>query len=101
MLKKLTGKKRILAVTGAVLIGMFIIGFAGALALRVNAAEAQEIALAAAGGGEIVSQEIEREGLWSEYSFDILSGDTWYEVEVNAFGSVVSLESSLGYSHWD
>ena len=75
------------------------------LALRVDAAQAQEAALAAAGGGEVVGQEIDQEGPWNEYSFDIVNGDVWYEVEVNAFGRVTGLESGQvgygDYSHWE
>ena len=37
--------------------------------------------------------------------FDILNGDTRYEVEINAFGKVTGLESNQGgygsYSHWE
>lgn len=66
---------------------------------------ARETALAAAAGGEVISQEIDQEGLWNEYSFDIMNGDMWYEVEINAFGSVTGLESSQSgygdYTHRD
>ena len=49
-----------------------------------------------------MGQEIDQEGLWNEYSFDIMNGDTWYEVEVNAFGRVTGLESSQGgYSRYN
>ena len=102
MLKNISGKSRALIIAGAAVVVVLVVGLVGSLVLRVGVVEARETALAAAGGGEIVGQEIDREGLWSEYSFDIMNGDTWYEVEVNAFGSVTSLESSRGgYGHWD
>ena len=69
---------------------------------RVDAVRAQEVALAAAGGGEVIAQEIDREGLWNEYSYDIRNGETWYEVEVNAFGAVTGLESGSAHrGTWD
>ena len=103
MMKKLTGKTRTLVIVGAAVVMVVVVGFIAALALRTDAAQAREIALAATGGGEIVSQEIDQEGLWSEYSFDILNGNTRYEVDINAFGKVTGLESSQGgyggYNH--
>lgn len=102
MLKKISGKSRALIIAGAAVVVLLVVGLVASLVLSVNVAEAREIALATAGGGEIVGQEIDREGLWNEYSFDIMNGNTWYEVEVNAFGSVTGLESSQGgYRHWD
>lgn len=80
--EKLSGKVRALVIAGIVAV----------------------VVLAAAGGGEVVGQEIDQEGLWNEYSFDITNGDTWYEVEVNAFGKVTGLESGqggYGTGHWD
>lgn len=80
-------------------------GLAGSLMLRADVTQARETALAAAGGGEVVAQEIDREGLWNEYSFDIVKDDMRYEVEVNAFGRVTGLESSQAgygdYGRWD
>ena len=66
---------------------------AAVLALRVDSAEAQQIALDTVGGGEIVSQEVSSEGLWNEYSYEIINGDTWYDIEISGFGSVTELES--------
>ena len=68
-------------------------GLAAVLALRVDSAEAQQIALDTVGGGEIVSQEVSSEGLWNEYSYEIINGDTWYDIEISGFGSVTELES--------
>lgn len=105
MLKNLSGKVRALVIAGIVVVVVLVAVLIGSLALRVDAAEARETALAAAGGGEVVGQEIDQEGLWNEYSFDIMNGDTRYEVEVNAFGKVTGLESSQGgygsYDHRD
>ena len=59
--------------------------FAAVMLLRVDPAEAQNIALSQTGGGEIVSQEVSSEGLWNEYSYTIVNGDTWYEIEIWRF----------------
>jgi hypothetical protein len=105
MWKTLSGKVRALIIAGIAVVVILAAVLIGSLVLRVDVVEARETALAAAGGGEIVSQEIDKEGLWSEYSFDIRNGDTWYEVEVNAFGSVTGLETRQGgngsYRQWD
>lgn len=105
MWKNLNKSIRVLILAGVGLLAVAAAIFIGALAMRVDVSKARESALAAAGGGEVIGQEIDQEGLWNEYSFDIMSGDTWYEIEVNAFGQVTSLESSRGgsgsYGHWD
>ena len=105
MLKNLSGKVRALLIVGIAAVVVLAAVLTGSLALRVDAAQAQEKALAAAGGGEVVGQEIDQEGPWNEYSFDIVNGDVWYEVEVNAFGRVNGLESGQAgygdYSHWE
>ena len=105
MWKNLSKKVRALIIAGAAVVVVLVAVLVGSLALRVDVTEARETALAAAGGGEVVGQEIDQEGLWNEYSFDIMNGDMWYEVEVNAFGRVTSLESSQGgygdYDHRD
>ena len=105
MWKNLSGKVRALVIAGMAVIVLLAAALIGSLATRVDVAQARETALAAAGGGEVVGQEIDREGLWNEYSFDIVNGGTWYEVEANAFGKVTGRESSQGgyggYGHWD
>lgn len=104
MWKNLSGKVRALIIAGAAVVVVLVAVLIGSLALRVDVTEARETALAAAGGGEVVGQEIDQEGLWNEYSFDIMNGNTWYEVEINAFGRVTGLESSqggYGDRHWD
>ncbi len=95
-MKNLSKKARIAAISSIAVAVIAVIAFAAALAMRTDVTKAQNAALAAAGGGEIISQEVENEWLWSEYSFDIMNGDTWYEVEVNTFGKVTGLESRLG-----
>lgn len=105
MFKNLSGTVRTLLFIGIAAIVVLAAVLIGSLALRVDVAQARETALAAAGGGEVISQEIDQEGLWNEYSFDIMNGDIWYEVEINAFGSVTGLESSQSgygdYTHRD
>ena len=105
MMKHLSGKARTLVIAGGAVVVVLVAVLIGSLVMQVDVAKAREIALAAAGGGEVVGQEFEQEGLWNEYSFDIMNGDTWYEIEVNAFGRVTNLESSRGgygnYGHWD
>lgn len=105
MLKNLSGKVRALVIAGIVVVVVLVAALIGSLVLQVDVSKARETALAAAGGGEVVGQEIDQEGLWNEYSFDIMNGATRYEVEVNAFGKVTGLESNQGgygsYSHWD
>lgn len=102
MWKNLSKKVRALIIAGAGIVVVLAAVLIGSLVLRADATTAREAALAAAGGGEIVGQEVDHEGFWNEYSFDIRNGDTWYEVEVNAFGQVTGLESNRGgYGHWD
>ncbi len=105
MFKNLSGTVRTLLFIGIAAIVVLAAVLIGSLALRVDVTQARETALAAAGGGEVISQEIDQEGLWNEYSFDIMNGDMWYEVEINAFGSVTGLESSQSgygdYTHRD
>ena len=69
---------------------------AGIFLLRVDGAKAQSIALSQTGGGQIVSQEVENEGLWNEYKYEIVNGDSWYEVEISGFGNVTGLEMKSG-----
>lgn len=105
MWKNLSKKVRALIIIGAVVVVGLGAVLAGSLLMRVDVGKAREAALAAAGGGEIMGQEIDQEGLWNEYSFDIMNGNTWYEVEVNSFGRVTGLESGRGgyhnYAYWD
>ena len=94
-MKHLSVKKLVGIIVGAVVV-LAVIALAAIFALRVDSAEAQQIALNAAGGGEIVSQEVSSEGLWNEYSYGIVNGDTWYDIEVSGFGNVTEMESGTG-----
>ena len=92
-MKNLSVKKLAGISAGAVAV-LIIVAVVAIFALRVDSAEAQQIALNAAGGGEIVTQEVSSEGLWNEYSYEIVNGDTWYDIEVSGFGHITELESS-------
>ena len=94
-MKNLSLKKLVGIVIGAVA-ALAVIALAAVFALRVDSAEARQIALDAAGGGEVVSQEVSSEGLWNEYSYGIVNGDTWYDIEVSGFGNVTEMESGTG-----
>ena len=80
MLKKL-GKKGIIGIAVGAVVLVVIIALILILVLRIDGAEAQNIALQQTGGGEIVEQDISSEGLWNEYQYTIVNGDSWYEVE--------------------
>ena len=94
-MKNMSVKKLAAMIVGAAA-GLAVVDVAAVLALRVDSAEAQQIALDAAGGGEIVSQEVSSEGLWNEYSYGIVNGDTWYDIEISGFGNVTEVESGTG-----
>ena len=98
-------KKKILLAAGAAALGILGIAFLASLLLRVDMDQAREIALSAAGGGDIVGQSVDREGFWNEYSFQISNNGAWYEVELDSFGQVTELESGWDrdWSHgrWD
>lgn len=83
-------------IAGAVL-GILLLGIIGTLIFRVDAAKAREIALRQTGGGEIISQETESEGLWNEYQYKIVNGDSYYEIEIGGFGNVKGIEQGTGY----
>ena len=94
-MKNMSVKKMAAMIVGAAAV-LAVVAVAAVLALRVDSAEAQQIALDAAGGGEIVSQEVSSEGLWNEYSYGIVNGDTWYDIEISGFGNVTEVESGTG-----
>ena len=94
-MKNLSLKKLVGIVIGGVA-ALAVIALVAVFALRVDSAEARQIALDAAGGGEVVSQEVSSEGLWNEYSYGIVNGDTWYDIEVSGFGNVTEMESGTG-----
>ena len=88
--------KKLAGIVVAVVAVLIIVAVVAIFALRVDSAEAQQIALNAAGGGEIVTQEVSSEGLWNEYSYGIVNGDTWYDIEVSGFGNITEMESGTG-----
>ena len=94
-MKNLSVKKLVGIGVGAVAV-LAVLALVAIFALRVDSAEARQIALDAAGGGEVVSQEVSSEGLWNEYSYGIVNGDTWYDIEVSGFGNVTEMESGTG-----
>ena len=91
-MKNLSVKKLVGIGVGAAA-ALAVVALAAVFALRVDSSEAQQIALDAAGGGEIISRETSSEGLWNEYSYEIVNGDTWYDIEVSGFGHITELES--------
>ena len=99
-MKNLSVKKLVGIGVGAVAV-LAVLALVAIFALRVDSAEARQIALDAAGGGEVVSQETSSEGLWNEYSYVIVNGDTWYDIEISGFGSVEEMESGTGQYRWD
>ena len=88
--------KKLAGIVVAVVAVLIIVAVVAIFALRVDSAEAQQIALNAAGGGEIVTQEVSSEGLWNEYSYGIVNGDTWYDIEISGFGNITEMESGTG-----
>ena len=94
-MKNLSVKKLVGIGVGAVAV-LAVLALVAIFALRVDSAEARQIALDAAGGGEGVSQETSSEGLWNEYSYQIVNGDTWYDIEISGFGNITELESGTG-----
>ena len=94
-MKNLSVKKLIGIVVGVV-VALAIVTLAAVMMLRIDTAEAKQIAMDTAGGEEVISQEISSEGLWNEYSFVIVNGDSWYDIEISGFGTVTELESGTG-----
>ena len=94
-MKNLSVKKLVGIGVGAVAV-LAVLALVAIFALRVDSAEARQIALDAAGGGEVVSQETSSEGPWNEYSYQIVNGDTWYDIEISGFGNITELESGTG-----
>ena len=94
-MKNLSVKKITAIVIGAAA-ALAVVALIAVFTLRMDAAEARQIALDTAGGGEVIGQEISSEGLWNEYSYVIVNGSTWYDIEVSGFGRVTELESGTG-----
>ena len=87
-MKNLSVKKLVGIGVGAAA-ALAVVALAAVFALRVDSAEARQIALDAAGGGEVVAQEVSSEGLWNEYSYEIVNGDTWYDIEAVSYTHLV------------
>ena len=100
LLKTERGKssKKIIGIVLGVILVVIVVGLVAVMALRIDSAEAEQIALEQAGGGEIVDREVSSEGLWNEYSYTVQNGDTWYEIEIGGFGQVGELKSGTGDS---
>lgn len=64
--------------------------------LRIDAVDAREIAWNQTGGGDIIREEISREGILSEFSYAIVRDDQWYEIEIDGFGRIEELSSGTG-----
>ena len=94
-MKKL-GKKAIIGICAGGVLLVAAVAVILIIVLRVNPVEAQNIALSQTGGGEIVSQEVSTEGLWNEYSYTIVNGDNWYEIEIGGFGGIEEFQSGTG-----
>ena len=94
-MKHLSVKKLVGIIVGAVVV-LAVIALAAIFALRVDGTGARQIALATAGGGEVISQEVSSEGRWNEYSYKIVTGDSWYDIEVRGFGNVTEMERGTG-----
>ena len=90
--------KKIIGIVLGVILVVIVVGLVAVMALRIDRAEAEQIALEQAGGGEIVEREVSSEGLWNEYSYTVQNGDTWYEIEIGGFGQVGELKSGTGDS---
>lgn len=88
---------KIILITGGSIAGVIVLAVAMTVLLRVGGGKAQAIALQQTGGGEIVSMEVEAEGLLNEYKYEIINGNHYYEVEVNGFGWITEFEQELGY----
>ena len=90
--------KKIVAIVAGAIVALVIVIIAAILLLRIDAAEAEQIALEYTGGGEIVEREICSEGLWKEYDYIIQNGDQWYNIEISGFGNIEDIESGTGTS---
>lgn len=98
-MKKIT--KKVIGICIAVVIVLIIAGVAAVMGLRVDDAQAEQIALNQAGGGEIIEREISTDGLLNEYSYTIQNGDRWCKVEITGFGRVEEFESGTGSTWMD
>lgn len=88
--------KKTIGIIIGVVVAAVVIAVIAIMTLRIDIAKAQQIALNQTGGGEIVESEISSEGLWNEYSYTIVNGDTWYKVDITGFGNVDEMETGTG-----
>lgn len=87
-MKKLS-LKSISAIIAAIIILFLIMSSICIMVFRIDSTEARNKALEQSGGGEIISEQIESEDLFlNEYSYIIINGDNWYDIEINGFGQI-------------
>lgn len=89
-------KKGIIGIVIAAIIVIILAVIAIIMGMRVDSEEARNIALQETGGGQITVEEVSSEGLWNEYSYTIVNGDKWYEIEIGGFGGIEELQSGTG-----
>ena len=90
--------KKTAGIAAAVIVVVIAAALVAVNVMKVSPVEAEQIALNQAGGGEIVESEISNEGLWNEYSYTVVNGDSWYKVDITGFGNIEEMESGSGDS---
>ncbi len=97
-MKKLS-LKSISAIIAAIIILFLIMSSICIMVFRIDSTEARNKALEQSGGGEIISEQIESEDLFlNEYSYIIINGDNWYDIEINGFGQIKEFKQGTGNS---
>ena len=95
-MKKLS-LKSISAIIAAIIILFLIMSSICIMVFRIDSTEARNKALEQSGGGEIISEQIESEDLFlNEYSYIIINGDNWYDIEINGFGQIKEIKQGTG-----
>ena len=94
-MKNISIKKTIIILITIIPILLTIL-FIGIINLRINNIEAQNIALQKTGGGEIINEKIDIDGLLNDYSYTIRNGENWYNIEINSFGKITEFENGIG-----
>ncbi len=89
--------KKYIKYGAAGIIAILAVALGAAFLLKVDPVAAKTKALEYVGNNaKVVSQEVENEFLFlNEYSFDIVSDNGYYELEMDAFGNITSLEESI------
>lgn len=90
---KTISTKKIIGIIIFLAAAIVLLIFAGLLTFRVDTSEARRSALKQSGGGKILSESIDDEGLWNDYTYIIQNGNTWYEIEVSGFGNITEVKS--------